>query len=112
MNQSNLLLEMGRAAREAAHRLGFSTTPVKDQALHNIADDLLAREAEIIRADDTCIGGWIRILGIGEHFVVQEKIPFGDVLIRRLYSLDAAERFVEHRLPRRIQRQHRAGQAG
>ncbi len=59
--------------------------------------ELLA-EAEIIRADDTCIGGWIRILGIGEHFVVQEKIPFGDVLIRRLYSLDAAERFVEHRL--------------
>ena len=59
--------------------------------------ELLA-EVEIIRADDTCVGGWIRILAIGEHFVVQEKVPDGDVLIRRLYSREAAERFVEHRL--------------
>jgi len=62
-----------------------------------ILPELLA-EVEIIRADDTCVGGWIRILVIGEHFVVQEKIPDGDVLIRRLYSREAAERFVERRL--------------
>ena len=62
-----------------------------------ILPELLA-EVVIIRADDTCVGGWIRILVIGEHFVVQEKIPDGDVLIRRLYSREAAERFVERRL--------------
>jgi glutamate-5-semialdehyde dehydrogenase len=51
MNQHNPLLEMGRSARQAAHRLGFTATAVKDQALHNISDDLLAREAEIIAAN-------------------------------------------------------------
>jgi len=51
MNSPNTLLEMGRTARQAAHRLGFTATSVKNQALHNIADDLLAQTDAIIRAN-------------------------------------------------------------
>ena len=74
---------------------------IEKQAIIALDGEMLPQllaEVEIIRADDTCVGGWIRILVIGEHFVVQEKIPGGDVLIRRLNSRNAAERFVERRL--------------
>jgi hypothetical protein len=54
--------------------------------------------AEVIRADDTCVAGWIRILRVNDHFAVQEQTPDGEVLVRRLDSREAAERFVEHRL--------------
>ncbi|MDX2435673.1 MAG: hypothetical protein QNL88_01370, partial [Acidobacteriota bacterium] len=42
--------------------------------------------AEVIRADNTCVTGWIRILCIDRHFVVQEQTPEGEILIRRLTS--------------------------
>jgi len=58
----------------------------------------LLEAAKIIRADDTCVAGWIRILGIEGYFVVQEQTPEGEVLIRRLNSREAAEQFVELRL--------------
>ena len=51
MPPNSSLPEMGRAARAAAHRLGNTRTDAKHQALHNIAEDLLARQAEIIRAN-------------------------------------------------------------
>jgi glutamate-5-semialdehyde dehydrogenase len=41
----------GRAAKAAAHRLAYLATGIKNQALHNIADDLLAREEEILAAN-------------------------------------------------------------
>ncbi len=59
--------------------------------------ELLAA-AEVIRADDTCVAGWIRILRINDHFTVQEQTPDGGILVRRLISREAAERFVEDRL--------------
>lgn len=58
----------------------------------------LLEAAEVIRADDTCVAGWIRILRIGGHFAVQEQTPDGEILVRRLISREAAERFVEDRL--------------
>jgi hypothetical protein len=58
----------------------------------------LLEVAEVIRADDTCVAGWIRILLINDRFAVQEQTPSGVVLLRRLISRDAAERFVEARL--------------
>ena len=58
----------------------------------------LLEAAEVIRADDTCVAGWIRILRIGGHFVVQEQTPEGEILVRRLKSRETAERFVEDRL--------------
>ncbi len=58
----------------------------------------LLEAVEVIRADDTCIAGWIRILCINDRFAVQEQTPDGEILVRRLISREAAERFVEDRL--------------
>jgi glutamate-5-semialdehyde dehydrogenase len=41
----------GRAARAASRRLAYLATDIKNQALHNIADDLLARKDEILAAN-------------------------------------------------------------
>lgn len=58
----------------------------------------LLEAADTIRADDTCLAGWIRILSIGGHVAVQEQTPDGEILLRRLASREAAERFVDRRL--------------
>jgi hypothetical protein len=58
----------------------------------------LLEAAEVIRADDTCVAGWIRILRIAGHCIVQEQTQEGEILVRRLRSRAAAERFVEDRL--------------
>jgi len=59
--------------------------------------ELLAA-AELVRRDDTCITGWIRILTIDGLTIVQEETPGGEVLVRRVPSQEDAERLVEHRL--------------
>jgi glutamate-5-semialdehyde dehydrogenase len=41
----------GRAAKAASRRLAYLPTGIKNQALHNIADDLLARKDEILAAN-------------------------------------------------------------
>ncbi len=41
----------GRAAKQAAHRLAYAGTDAKNQALHNIADDILAGKDEILSAN-------------------------------------------------------------
>jgi len=41
----------GRAAKAASRRLAYLATDIKNQALHNIADDLLARKDEILAAN-------------------------------------------------------------
>jgi hypothetical protein len=63
-------------------------------------DDLsaLLDNLTTIRADDTCVAGFIRILQFEGHYVVQEQTPEEEVLVRRLESRQVAERFVEHRL--------------
>jgi len=43
----------GRAARAASHRLAYLSTDIKNKALHNIADDLLARKDEVLSANQT-----------------------------------------------------------
>ena len=43
----------GRAAKQAAHRLAYLATDIKNQALHNIADDLLAEKDAILAANKT-----------------------------------------------------------
>jgi hypothetical protein len=58
----------------------------------------LLEVADTIQADDTCLAGWIRILSIDGHVAVQEQTPDGEILLRRLASREAAERFVERRL--------------
>ncbi len=41
----------GRAAKAASRRLAYLSTEVKNNALHNISDDLLARQDEILAAN-------------------------------------------------------------
>ncbi len=45
------LKEKGRAAKEASRKLAYLSTEVKNRALHNIADDLLAKKDEILAAN-------------------------------------------------------------
>ena len=59
---------------------------------------VLLEASEIIRADDTCLAGWIRILFLDGYSLVQEETPDGQILLRRLGSREAAEEFVEDRL--------------
>ena len=58
----------------------------------------LLEMADVIREDDTCVAGWIRILLINEIFAVQEQTSDGEILVRKLVSREAAEHFVEDRL--------------
>ncbi len=45
------LKEKGRAAKAASRRIAYISTGVKNQALHNISEDLLARQEEILSAN-------------------------------------------------------------
>jgi hypothetical protein len=54
--------------------------------------------ADTIRADDTGLAGWIRVLLIDGRVAVQEQTTDGEILLRRLVSRDAAEQFVDRRL--------------
>ncbi|MBA7552568.1 Gamma-glutamyl phosphate reductase [subsurface metagenome] len=45
------LKEKGKAAREASRRMAYLSTEVKNQALHNISGDLLAKKDEILSAN-------------------------------------------------------------
>ncbi len=45
------LQNKGKAARAATHRLAYLSTDIKNQALLNITDDLLARKGEILAAN-------------------------------------------------------------
>ena len=42
----------GQAAKLAGRRMGYLPTEVKNRALHNIADDVLARKGEILAANE------------------------------------------------------------
>jgi hypothetical protein len=54
--------------------------------------------ADEVRAADTTLAGWIRILRLDEHILVQEETPDRDVLVREVGSVDDANRFVDRRL--------------
>jgi glutamate-5-semialdehyde dehydrogenase len=41
----------GKAAKAASHRMAYLSTEVKNQALHNIANDLLAKKDEVLAAN-------------------------------------------------------------
>jgi hypothetical protein len=58
----------------------------------------LLEEADTIRADDTRLAGWIRVLSVDGLIVIQEETPDGEILLRRFDSQASAERFVERRL--------------
>jgi hypothetical protein len=81
-------------ARDLIDRMERQATFVLDR------EDLpkLLDIADTIRADDTRLSGWIRILSIGGRLVIQEETPEGEIVLRRLASRQDAEDFVERRL--------------
>jgi hypothetical protein len=54
--------------------------------------------AEVLRQDDTCVAGWIRILSVDGVILVQEETPEGNALARRMPSIEKANDFVSDRL--------------
>ena len=58
----------------------------------------LLEAAETVREADTCLSGWIRILSLDGHVLVQEQTTEGEILIRRMASLETAEYLVGDRL--------------
>lgn len=54
--------------------------------------------AEVLRQDDTCVAGWIRILSVDGVILVQEETPDGNALARRMPSIEDANDFVNDRL--------------
>ncbi len=52
MNSAFEILEMkAKAAKNAAHRMAFLSTEIKNKALHNISNDLISRKEEILAAN-------------------------------------------------------------
>jgi len=67
----------------------------------NLSPDELAdllEEAELVREEDTCISGMIRILRLKNIVLVQEETPDHEIVIRIRPSVEAAEEFVAGRL--------------
>jgi len=58
---------------------------------------MLAR-AELLRAEDTMISGWIRVLALDGQIHVEEETPDRRILLRRFADRAAADRFVDRRL--------------
>jgi hypothetical protein len=58
----------------------------------------LLETAEVVRQDNTCVAGWIRILSVDGAILVQEETPDGNALARRMPSIDVANKFVDDRL--------------
>ena len=58
----------------------------------------LLEEADVIRDDDTCLAGRIRVLLLDGVILVQERTPKGQILVRRLADEGTAHRFVDDRL--------------
>jgi glutamate-5-semialdehyde dehydrogenase len=66
----------GKAAKAASRRLAYLSTDIKNKALNNIADDLLARKDEILAANKT-------------DYQVGEKTGMSAALLDRLMLDDA-----------------------
>ncbi len=47
------LEEKGRAAKAASRKLAYLSAEIKNKALHNVADDLLAKQDEVLTANQT-----------------------------------------------------------
>lgn len=58
----------------------------------------LLQQTDTLRDHDTSIAGHLRILGSAGRTLVQEQTPEGQLLVRELPSVVAAQSFIEARL--------------
>jgi len=82
------------AVRDLVERL--KTHPPLD--LEERVLDAVLNAADVLRDEDTCLAGRIRILVLDGVVMVQEQTQEGRILIRRLESEDAARLLVDGRL--------------
>jgi hypothetical protein len=91
---------------EASHvGSGLSAQQVLDETTNNSPAALdqpslqaLLEATEIVRDDDTCLAGRIRILSLAGSLMVQEQTQKGQILVHRVGSLETAHSFVDERL--------------
>ena len=76
--------------------LRFATAPVVAVSAGEL--DLVLDETEVARQVETALSGPIRVLVADDHFLVQERTPKGELLLRLLSSRQEADRFVDDRL--------------
>ena len=58
----------------------------------------LLEEADLVREEDTCISGMIRILRLRNTILVQEETPEREIVVRIRPTVEAAAEFVAGRL--------------
>jgi hypothetical protein len=58
----------------------------------------LLEAATVVRQEDTCIAGSIRVLSVGGVILVQEQTTDGNALVRRMTTFEDADEFVDRRL--------------
>lgn len=58
----------------------------------------LLEAAELVREEDTCISGMIRILRLKNIILVQEQTPDHEIVVRIRPTVEAEEEFVAGRL--------------
>ena len=58
----------------------------------------LLENAETLREENTSVCGTVRVLRLGELYLVQEQTPVRGLLLRSRPTLEAAVAFVEKRL--------------
>ena len=58
----------------------------------------LLEEADLVREEDTCISGMIRILRLRNTILVHEETPEREIVIRIRPTVEAEEEFVAGRL--------------
>jgi hypothetical protein len=84
----------GVTPREIVERL----SPQSVVTLDPTSLEALLEATEILRDEDTCLAGRIRILALQGAVMVQEQNEQGRILVRRFGSEDAAQSFVDDRL--------------
>lgn len=87
-----------RMKSEAATGGGRGAGPAPPRLVDPIAWAALLVRAEVLRAEDTFLSGWIRVLRVDGGVVVQEEAPDGRILLRWRADRAAADRFVDQRL--------------
>ena len=77
--------------------LPSSSPRLQFRSIAKFSSDLL-ETAEVLRQDNTCVAGWIRVLSFDGVILVQEETPDGNALARRMPSIEDANDFVDDRL--------------
>lgn len=74
---------------------------LNDQAVVFLPEDRLSsilEEAQVVQEVDTRMRGWIRILKMDAHLVLQEHTDKGQLAVRKMASLEQARKLIEERL--------------